>query len=172
MISAHQDRLSKSQYAKQHREAWAKLGYRPFTTVVHDSDRGYIRAMAQIVRFERLLEDVKGGDISAAEFALGRNIPKMRTYAEGLALRSEIDAATLSVVDRRHGIAALAKAKTATDQYNAARITAAQHPSDTTAIAEGICYGNIAAAYFEMASSVLEYTAAPAMPKPTLKNAG
>lgn len=147
-------KASAAEYMREHRAAWAAVGFKPSQVMLHKADRKKVTAYAELVKYERLLTLVKGNDEEAIDLAATRNTPKLPPYDVVEDFRER-----LANVDNDG-------ARSASQMFGAVRQYSKLHREhraasnadefDDQKAALAVVYGNLASAAFKVAKATVE----------------
>lgn len=142
-------------YVTKMRQAWASCGYKQTTLMVHENDKAQVSALADVIKFERLLKLVEANDGTAIELAASRNAAKLPTYDAVADLEGDLE----GVMDKRVAAdvnAWLKAVSTHSKDASAYKRVSAMDELDDVAKAKAVIYSHLAAAAVRMADALIE----------------
>lgn len=147
-----------SDYVRRNRKVWGALGFRAFTSSVHEADKEVAAAFMETLRQERMLKLIQEGDAEQLEIIATRRINKYPSLEDMQELEDKVEALPSNTQKRRCG-SMLVSAKNYIKKARAARNVLDVDPSDVKSEALVVTYSNLAHSAFKYVRALLNYDA-------------
>lgn len=143
---------------RAYRAAWAGCDYKATSVMAHAADRQKVIAMADLIRYERLLRDVEAAKPEEVDLAVSRNKQGMPSYERVEQCQENLNTVRdlgthANVVSQ--AMALLGQVKTYTQHFNKWRVASAADEFDDIAYAKTVVYSHLVDASLRLAEGLL-----------------